>query len=200
MSTNNYTDTITDAFFNARMHELPPELFDRIKDLVFTPSSHVCPVEKGLYYPPAQLQVDSTTRESFAAKWYGGKDFIIPSELNSDNSCKQWLASLTRSHQEMIGTIYLDGRMLRDGVVNGTLLSMPDDALIDRAVFEEHETRGIAMLELRYSLRFPRPGEVRLFVSNEVFRMWVCRSLEEGRVGILTWEDTWGKAQYALMS
>lgn len=197
---NSTTQTDSDAAFIASMHALPTELFDQIKDLVFTPSDFVCPIEKESFRLPAQLQVDHATRESFAAKWYGHKTFIVDSEIHGDTTCRQWLESLTPQHQAQINTIWLDGRMLRDGIAQGTLLSIPDDALVSVAVTDEHRARADAMIDMRAGLRGVGNGQAQLLVRPDAFRMWVCRSLAEGRQGIMMWAGSWMQALYALMS
>lgn len=44
-----------------RLHALPPELYNEIYELTFTPTSTDIYVDEG-YKPPATLQVDRATR------------------------------------------------------------------------------------------------------------------------------------------
>ncbi|KAK4494794.1 hypothetical protein PRZ48_014150 [Zasmidium cellare] len=58
-----------------RMHALPPELFDIIHDLVFTPTSQpLIWIDSG-YKPPFQLHVSRSARETFATQYYSTNTF-----------------------------------------------------------------------------------------------------------------------------
>lgn len=59
-----------------RMHDLPAELFNDIKDLVFSLDTDTVHINLD-YKPPALLQVNRATREQFATAYYGKTTFYL---------------------------------------------------------------------------------------------------------------------------
>ena len=91
------------ASLDELIHRLPPELFDQIKDHVFTarPSTVVIDYE---YDPPHLLQVSQATREQYAKSYYAsGTAFEF---LHLDGLLK-FIRSLTKTHCHLIECVKL---------------------------------------------------------------------------------------------
>lgn len=116
------------------VHELPRELFDEIFELTFTSNALEVKIS-GSYLPPPQLQVSRSTREAFAASYYGDSCFLFehlwghdsessgsdrerlrreqPSDANPPRvegavRCGRWLESLEEEHRNTITLIRWD--------------------------------------------------------------------------------------------
>lgn len=92
-----------DEELQARLNNLPRELYDIVQSLVFTPdvstvhkrspaNFYVIKINKK-YKPPAQLQVDSASRAAFSWKYYSHQTVVI---FSSAVIAEKWLTSLSR--------------------------------------------------------------------------------------------------------
>jgi hypothetical protein len=82
-----------------RLAGLPQELFEYIYDLTFTSDERIQSIYEG-YRPPSILQVDRSTRETFAETFYGREDAIF--FCWDHEKCLKWLLSLPREHVAML--------------------------------------------------------------------------------------------------
>lgn len=81
----------------ALLRTLPQELFDAVREFVFTADPGERVVEED-YKPPAQLQVDRSTRARFAEAYYGdGAVFCFPAGLE-----RAWLNAIPNAHFDKI--------------------------------------------------------------------------------------------------
>lgn len=85
------------------VHDLPPELFNHIQDLVFTATESIVILNDG-YKPPVSLQVSKATRRRFAQSFYGSATVFEVKDLVT--LCK-FLASLTYLHRHYIDRMRL---------------------------------------------------------------------------------------------
>lgn len=85
------------------VHNLPPEIFNQIKNLVFTPTQSVVMIDEA-YKPPSSLQVSKATRRQYAWKYLSGTttfNCADPFLL-----CK-YISSLTKVHRYIMHSITL---------------------------------------------------------------------------------------------
>lgn len=85
------------------IHGLPPELFNGIRDLVFTSNEKKVIINEE-YTPSNLLQVSSHTRQQYAYQFYGGETEFVPS---CPDTLARFLKSLTKAHRGLIQHISL---------------------------------------------------------------------------------------------
>ncbi|KAK3721085.1 hypothetical protein LTR37_003375 [Vermiconidia calcicola] len=86
-----------------RIHALPQELFDEIRDLtLFTCSSGTVEIDED-YQPPALLSVCKESRKKFAPLYYGRNATFV---FRSKYTLFQWLYSLSKDHRRSIGHVH----------------------------------------------------------------------------------------------
>lgn len=85
------------------VHGLPPELFNDIRDLVFTPDEKRVFINEH-YTPPSLLQVSSYTRRQYAERYYGGATEFVPS---SAKILAKFLKCLPEAHRGLIQHVCL---------------------------------------------------------------------------------------------
>lgn len=83
---------------NERIHALPPELFNRINDFVFTaePGNRIV---DGSYKPSQLLSVSKSTRLRFAQSVYGSASTFV---FHDVEFLVRWLAALDPIHKAML--------------------------------------------------------------------------------------------------
>jgi hypothetical protein len=81
-----------------RVQDLPPELFNKFKDLVFTHTPCTLKIDAN-YKPSKLLEVDKTTRDQFAKTYYGE---ITTFEISYAYHLREWLATLNAKHCALI--------------------------------------------------------------------------------------------------
>lgn len=89
----------------ARVHNLPPELFNEIQDLVFTPDTDTVNITRD-YKPPPQLRFSRVTRAAFAAKYFS-QSTTFTSTLSRKQQVRGWLHSLAIEHRNLIDKVQL---------------------------------------------------------------------------------------------
>ncbi|KAK4494796.1 hypothetical protein PRZ48_014152 [Zasmidium cellare] len=95
---------IVDAL-TVHVHNIPPELFEVIFDLVFeTPNAAKVHIDAN-YKPPAQLQVSHATRASFANAYYSNTIFTY----NQESYIRKFFHNLPRQHLDLICRLHLIG-------------------------------------------------------------------------------------------
>ena len=100
-----------------RVQALPPEIFDRIKDLIFTFNSTKVTVDEH-YKPPTQLRISKGTRLLFADAYYGSTVF----EFKQPSIFYKWLDNLSKAHLNMIRVMELQVHVPRkEGMPGGPL-------------------------------------------------------------------------------
>lgn len=82
---------------------LPAELYNQIRELVFTPLATKRRFIDESYKPHSCIQVSRATRSHFAKSYYGdGAVFFVPRDL-----AVKWASSLPKEHLHQIGDIRL---------------------------------------------------------------------------------------------
>lgn len=86
-----------------RIQSLPPELFNLVRNYVFTAvQGEIVNVNKGYnkdYKPPSSLQVSKATRRQFSRSYYGRGPIF---ECEDFNLLCKYLASLTPLHRGLL--------------------------------------------------------------------------------------------------
>lgn len=85
-----------------RVQSLPPELFDEIYALTFTPTSDTVVITKK-YRPPKLLQVDRASRNLFAEHYYAQTKFTA----TDMDVVVHWLRSLRDEHLKLLTDVRL---------------------------------------------------------------------------------------------
>ncbi|KAK3721389.1 hypothetical protein LTR37_003265 [Vermiconidia calcicola] len=93
-------DRVSDL--DKRIHALPQELFEEIRDLTFTCNSGTVEIDED-YQPSAQLSLCKASRERFAPSYYGPEATFV---FRSKYTMFKWLCSLTEGHRRSIGHIH----------------------------------------------------------------------------------------------
>lgn len=88
----------------SRVHNLPPEIFETIKECFFTTPPPTIRIEEH-YMPPVELQISHQTRYTFVSFYYVSTTFIF-SCLHHDLALR-WLASLPDPHLLQVNRIEL---------------------------------------------------------------------------------------------
>ena len=83
---------------NERIHALPPELFNRINDFVFTAEPGNRIVDRN-YKPSQLLSVSKSTRLRFAQSVYGSASTFV---FHDVELLARWLAALDPIHKSML--------------------------------------------------------------------------------------------------
>lgn len=88
-----------------RIHNLPAELFNDIRDVVLTPDTEAIHITQ-VYKPPFEMMVSRATREQFAAKYYGNTTFC----LTDGKECMfvEFLASIPLHHRLLIARVHIE--------------------------------------------------------------------------------------------
>lgn len=117
------------------VHGLSPELFDNIKDLVFTPTEDTTTIDEN-YKPSICLQLSAATREQYANRFYAKTTF----QFYRKSTLLLYFFSLSPSHHGLIEPVRL-------------MIENPDGPITDeqREIFEYHQLYAqagcLAMLE-----------------------------------------------------
>lgn len=82
---------------------LPAELYQEIYDLTFTTGAGEHSIKQN-YKPPNCLQVNRSTRESFARSYYG-EDSTFLVDGPADRICAKWINRLPDAHAAMLSEI-----------------------------------------------------------------------------------------------
>ena len=97
------------ATLHERVQKLPPELFNEIKDIVFSSTANRVMIDES-YTPPTTLHVSNETRKQFAEMFYGsGTTFVFC----QPSAFQRWLKSLGHEHLQMIQAIEIQIRLPR---------------------------------------------------------------------------------------
>ena len=81
-----------------RVQALPAELFERIREIFFTPKSGEQEICKDCR-PPKPLQIDSKSRETFAKGYYGGgRSFVF----NQPYLMEKWIRALQTQYRALL--------------------------------------------------------------------------------------------------
>lgn len=86
-----------------RVHALPAELFNQIRDEVFTPKPCTVRID-AKYKPPSSLQVDKASRRRYTLKYYGG---VVKFTCANPDLLLRYLASLTKAQRRFLHSISL---------------------------------------------------------------------------------------------
>lgn len=91
------------ATLHQLLQTLPQELYDRIHDLTFTPTSNATVSIANNYTPPSPLQVSAATRQSFAQSYYTSNAFH---SKDCEILCS-WTLTLPKHHRDLLRNITL---------------------------------------------------------------------------------------------
>ena len=85
------------------IQDLPPELFNEIKNFVFTTTTRRVIIDEK-YTPPTSLHVDKNTRSRFAELFYGSGTIY---QFRQPYVLYRWLRSLSHDHLDMVEAMEL---------------------------------------------------------------------------------------------
>lgn len=98
--------------FTQRIHNLPPEIFNQIFELVFTPEPGPITIDR-TYRPPVQMRVSRALRTQYAADYYSPDRTFTACRL-SNGEIFRWLQSLPVAHRDRIYKIRTTDRWLQN--------------------------------------------------------------------------------------
>ncbi|GIZ41527.1 hypothetical protein CKM354_000482900 [Cercospora kikuchii] len=96
------TDDMDDLI--SRVHDLPPELFSRIYELVTAVDSELIIDITAAYRPPAIIQLDHSSREALCEQYYSSGT-IFRFETAKEDVVLQWLGSVPVRFRSLIDRI-----------------------------------------------------------------------------------------------
>lgn len=84
-----------------RVHNLPPEIFNEVYNLTFTPEfKETCKIDKN-YKPPGIIHVNKKYRTAFSSTFYRDTSFTVTDDPNDLLHMARWAASLTKGQLKM---------------------------------------------------------------------------------------------------